>query len=540
MTIFHSYSSRKILVNTILFTLLAAVMAFVGSTPTQAQSQPAVPRVNIPHTNTVPDTLPTPHQPLSTLDGDFYDKITFPDGGMFWLGDIDKVNNYSDVRIKYNDDHLYIRVNVNDEMLFCNVQDDFNCTNLNPTAWDAVTVYINTDTTPSSALGNNSYRFIRQFTHEWMDSTYYQHGFESNGSSWEATTLDFHTLGHYRGVGNYNSGQASHGWWAAYEIPFSALGISGKPGHGTVWRMAVAVHDRDTSTGIPAINDKIWPADVNFSQPNTWGELHFGTAPAYSPPATVANQTLTITHDPANNMDFQDTHVGGHANCAAHVDPFYHVGTDMFRDFGDVNFGAAAFDFYNQQTGNTEVISLSHLNVQGQEDVADWNCQSKIMIEVELDPVPAGKQIVDAKLELNMFGNAGGAGWAVPPDTSYIQAFSSMEDWNENTVTWNNAPYAAENISGTWVVPLDADEFPNNYTHIPVKYEWDVSKIVAEAYATGEPARIILYSADVARHSGKYFWSSMENAPERIPKLHVTYGDTTPANFQIFFPIMVH
>ncbi len=530
---------HKFRISLTLVALFIGLAMVIGARPTQAQSPYTVPRVNVPHTNTVPDDLPSPHAPLSTLDGNFYDKITFPDGGMFWLGDVDKINNYTDVRLKYNDDHLYVRVNVNDEFLFCNVQEDYNCTNLNPTAWDAVTLYINTDLAPSNALGNNSYRFIRQFTHEWMDPVYYQHSFESTGSGWAAATLDFHSLSHYRGVGNFNSGQASHGWWAAFEIPFSTLGISGKPGNGTVWQVAMAVHDRDNSTGTPAISDKVWPADVNLNNPTTWGQLHFGQADPYTSPPTFGQQTVSIIHDPDNGMNFEDTHVGGHANCAAHVDPFYHVGTDMFRDFGSVNFGAADFDFFNQQTGNQETISRSHLNVQGQEDVADWNCQSKIYIEVDLDPVPAGKQIVSASLELNMFGNAGGAGWAVPPDTSYIQAFSAMEDWDENTVTWNNAPYAAENISGTWVVPLDAEEFPNNYTHIPVKYEWDVGKIVAQAYATGEPARIILYSADVARHSGKYFWSSMENAPERIPKLHITYGETNPPQFETFFPILI-
>ncbi len=37
---------------------------------------------------------------------------------------------------------------------------------------------------------------------------------------------------------------------------------------------------------------------------------------------------------------------------------------------------------------------------------------------------------------------------------------------------------------------------------------WDVSYAVAQAYARGEPLRLILYSADSDYHSSKYFVSS--------------------------------
>lgn len=40
------------------------------------------------------------------------------------------------------------------------------------------------------------------------------------------------------------------------------------------------------------------------------------------------------------------------------------------------------------------------------------------------------------------------------PQPSYIQVLTVDQDWNENTLTWNNAPLAAENITGTWVDPL--------------------------------------------------------------------------------------
>jgi uncharacterized membrane protein len=57
------------------------------------------------------------------------------------------------------------------------------------------------------------------------------------------------------------------------------------------------------------------------------------------------------------------------------------------------------------------------------------------------------------------------------------------------------------------------------------KYEtWDLSGAVAEAYANGQPLRLALYSADSARHSGKYFGSSESGVPDRRPTLEITYG----------------
>jgi hypothetical protein len=60
-----------------------------------------------------------------------------------------------------------------------------------------------------------------------------------------------------------------------------------------------------------------------------------------------------------------------------------------------------------------------------------------------------------------------------------------------------------------------------------VPYSWDVSYAAAWALARGTPLRLVLYSADGPRHSGKYFSSSDTgdwNAVAR-PTLVVTWGD---------------
>jgi hypothetical protein len=115
------------------------------------------------------------------------------------------------------------------------------------------------------------------------------------------------------------------------------------------------------------------------------------------------------------------------------------------------------------------------------------------------------------------FGSASGPG--ISP--SWIQVLTIDDDWSEATLTWNNAPLAKENISGTWVEPLS--QFPG---YPGVARQWDVSGPVAEALAAGQPLRLVLYSADSAYHSGRYFSSSDTggwNATGR-PTLLVTLG----------------
>jgi hypothetical protein len=66
-----------------------------------------------------------------------------------------------------------------------------------------------------------------------------------------------------------------------------------------------------------------------------------------------------------------------------------------------------------------------------------------------------------------------------------------------------HALLALENVSGAWVQPIS-----NMLSEPAMPRAWDVSYAVAQAYARGEPLRLILYSADSDYHSSKYFVSS--------------------------------
>jgi hypothetical protein len=120
---------------------------------------------------------------------------------------------------------------------------------------------------------------------------------------------------------------------------------------------------------------------------------------------------------------------------------------------------------------------------------------------------------------MTLFGNAGGGQWGEPPD-SYINVLTVGEDWDEASLSWNNAPLAVENIGGTWVYPRDYD--------LPEPaYQWDISKAVHQAYSGGEPLRLALYSIDGEMHTGKYFWTSevYDSNPEGIPTVTILLGD---------------
>jgi hypothetical protein len=146
-------------------------------------------------------------------------------------------------------------------------------------------------------------------------------------------------------------------------------------------------------------------------------------------------------------------------------------------------------------------------------------CFSKYYVTFPLTDIPPGKSILSATVTLSLFGNAGyNPGDATP---SAINVLSTSEDWVESAITWNNAPYASENISVTWVHPVDN-------AHPAGPYTWDVSYAVAEAYQQGKPLRLAFYSTDGDYHSGKYFWSSDtgEWNVEARPKLEVRWGST--------------
>ena len=264
-----------------------------------------------------------------------------------------------------------------------------------------------------------------------------------------------------------------------YSIPFESLGYSTTP-HNLTWRLAIELHDRDSATNTN-IADKYWPETFNSLVPDTWGGVHFGQI-SYSPPGVTPNGVTTIKNG-LQGAIVQDGHVGGAFNCGENI--------NHWTQWGEMNY---------------ENIEPTQINIQNQMDISDWPCFSKYYITFPLDQVPTGSTFISATLTMNHLGNSG-MGWEPPPQRSWIQVLTIVDNWSDSIITWNNAPLAQENVSVISVEPVDA--FPG-WPGIP--YNWDVSKAVKDALESGDHLRLALYSADAAIHSGKYFYSSNSNS----------------------------
>jgi hypothetical protein len=99
-------------------------------------------------------------------------------------------------------------------------------------------------------------------------------------------------------------------------------------------------------------------------------------------------------------------------------------------------------------------------------------------------------------------------------------------------LNWNNAPLARENWDIIEVDPLANPGYPG------VPRTWNVSGAVAEAYASGEPLRLVFYSADSDMHSGRYFYSSDYADAAVRPTLVVTWGDSVGRLSKSVWPVV--
>ena len=452
--------------------------------PLIRQDSPLNRRLNMPYLGPKPPDEPVPQ---------------FFSPAIAWFGEVTSTKNYADVRVWYYDDYIKIFVNIIDRRLWYDTSP--SATTLEE--WDAVSLYFNRDGNSGHTPSANAYRFVAQLGSAASHRTSYR----GNGSTWQATPISFSAESSYRGSGP-NTNLDNKGWQLTTVIPFSSFGLASPPSTGTVWGLAVAVHDRDDATGT-AIADQRWPEQMNMDKPASWGQLHFGEA-HYNPQPAVPEGTVTIRNG-LNGISVSDAHVGGNFTCGS--------GIDHWSEWGETNYA-----------GSTQI------NIQNQWDISDYPCFSKYYVTFPLDLIPAGKAIISAKLSMSRFGNAGGDVWGDPPD-SYIQVSTIGEDWDENTLTWNNAPLALENISGAWVKPVQFSE--------QSEYSWDVTKGVLESIRSGSPLRLAMYSIDGERHSGKYFWSSDSNdwGGTVRPTLEVTWGtvrDSVDVEYHLsFLPVKV-
>lgn len=480
--ILHSKRARK-LGTLIGLGLAALVFAFQ---PTQTASQ-TLPRSNSSYTLYLPlvskaDSAPT----LPRINAPrFSGAIPFEQTAIAWFGQVSPTQNYTDIRVGYNATELYVYLAIFDRRLWYDEAPRIETL----TQWDAVTLLL--DTAGGSTLSTASWRFVAQLYGE--PSAERRVVYRGSASGWQLTSVPFNAVPGWRGNALNNDDDSDRGWAMGFTIPFSSLGLPSAPAYGTTWRMAVITHDRDSRAG-PPLADQSWLPNASPNTPASWGVLHFGIL-VYRTPVTPRG-TVTIRRPTQTSPLVPDADVGGSTGNQCPGDE-YHI----WNEWGNRNYGDRA-DF----------------NIQNQSDVADWPCFAKYYVTFPLDSIPRGKTIVSATLTLHQFGNAGGD----QAQSSWIQVLIAEGDWQEHTITWNNAPRALENIGGSWVPRItDWPGWPG------VPRTWDVAYAVARAYARGEPLRLILYEADGAYHSGKYFVASDTGDwnLEGRPRLDVQWGD---------------
>jgi hypothetical protein len=433
----------------------------------------------VQHPSLISFALSSPRINAPFFDGD----VVFTETAIFWFGKVSPSENYTDVRIGYNANELFVHLAVFDRAVWY----DKTPSPATYKEWDSASLYIDL-----KAAG--TYRFDGQLNNlEPRDA--FQASYQRSGSSWIPASIPFSTVTGWRGEGTNGGTKEDRGWRITYRIPFTSLGLSAPPPDGATWNLAVSVFDRDYAEGT-SIPEKRWPQEMNPSMPSGWGELAFGL-PNYTAAKAGLTETVVIRQG-LNGTTVVDGTVGGGTDCGDTA-----ADTNFFAEWGEANYAGS-----------------HQVNVQNQYDVSDWPCFSKVYFTFPLDKIPAGKTILSATLTVYQFSNAGGGSYGIPPG-SWIQVSKVEESWDEATLTWNNAPQAWENIGSTWV-----DWILSPVPWPGIARAWDVSLAVSEAYSAGEPLRLVLYSADSAQHSGKYFVSSDTGDWNELgrPSLEVAVG----------------
>jgi len=412
--------------------------------------------------------------PVPTVNIPYFNgQINGPEMAIFWFGKITPTDNYSEVRLGYNNTTLRIRASIVDRRLWYDTTPSLD----DLTQWDAVSLFLDLDGQGGSLDSGNVYRFDAQLN--WFESRgAYQAADVGTSSGWVSTPLSFTTTSQYWGFPQPNDNMDDRAWKVDFSIPFQSLGLSGPPPQGSKWRLALQTHDRDNADANPAIFDQVWPPLMNPGLPGSWEQINFGL-PDYQPPQAVATQTISLRNG-LNGITVLDAVVGGSINCGS--------GLDLWSVWGDHAYPG-----------------IRDLNVQNQGNADDWPCFSKMYITFPLDSLPTDKIILHASLTLHQSGQS--TGFATdPPEAlnSLIQIFQVGQGWDDATVSWNNAPLPIENVSQAWVGPITLAE-------LGAPRLWDVTRVVARVYRTGGPLHLVLYSADYYGPHGKYFFSSDSN-----------------------------
>jgi hypothetical protein len=434
------------------------------------------------------ETIPAAGSSIRRVNIPSFEKaVRYPETAVFWFGRVNSTENYADVRIGYNSSQVEINLSIFDRWLWY----DPKPTPASLTSYDAVSVYLQP---AGSSKPEGMYRFDAMLSW-WEERANFQAAYVYKNGAWTLIPAAFTSGTGWRGNAPNNNSGDDRGWTLNYTIPFSSLGRSGAPSYGETWKLGIVLHDRDSASASPN-QAKYWPENFVTGDLQSWGEIHFGL-PVFSAPQVPQAGQVSIRHR-ENGAKVPGAAAGGGTTCGA--------GLSFWSSWGD--------------TPSPGSVDNSNFNIQNQSDVADWPCFSKYYMTFPLTAVPPGQKILSGVLTLHQMGSSGGGSWGFPKP-SLVQVSTILQEWNESTLTWNNAPLPQENVARAWVDAMAS--FPG-WPGIP--WQWDISAAVHTAYSSGQPLRIVIYTADDQYHSGKYFVSSYTGDwNERArPSITVSWG----------------
>jgi hypothetical protein len=264
----------------------------------------------------------------------FSDSANPGQGAVFWFGKVEHTTNHANVRIAYDNDALVVVLHIFDRRVSyeakTNAESDL-------TQWDSVSLYLDPLGDLAAPLSINAYRFDAQIS-AWEPRTDFERQYRWDGATWTATSVAFETEAGFRA--NPNDDSDDRGWLMSFRVPFTTLSLPSTPIQGSVFRMALSLHDRD-ELDQAVLPDQNWPRNVALDLPATWGRISFGI-PTYNAPTVVDPQKVSLRHGVAGVVA-PDAAVGGHSTCGTQYDP------NFFDGWGEANYaGFAQFNIQNQ------------------------------------------------------------------------------------------------------------------------------------------------------------------------------------------------
>ena len=159
-------------------------------------------------------------------------EVPFSEAAIFWFGRLTPTENAADARVIYREDELYVRVAAFDRRLWY----DKSPSPDELTAWDAVSLFLDTSGNAGEAPDADSYRFEAQLVW-WELRDSYQVAFTGDGGDWTSASVPFTTESFWRG-NSPNDDVDDRAWGAAFKIPWQSLGLNGPPAGWAPWPRA--------------------------------------------------------------------------------------------------------------------------------------------------------------------------------------------------------------------------------------------------------------------------------------------------------------